>query len=126
MFDIKLNFTLKPHKSLTCKSECVIYVAVCKLCRDFYIGKTMNEEHVRMNGHRDKFQPDKYDKSALAMHIYTDHPDHIGANSYEGLSNYEVTLVESVSAEKLRFREDYYIWATQADIRHLNRYKVSR
>ena len=126
MIDVDPNFTIKPSKSLTCKSECVIYVAICKLCRDFYFGKTMSEEHIRMNGHRDKFQPDKYDKSALAMHIYTDHPDSIGETPFEGLGNYEVVLIETSSAEELRRREDYYIWITQADIRHLNRYKVSR
>ena len=59
MVDIVDNFTLKPDKTLTCKSDCVIYVARCKLCMDFYIGQTMSEEHVRMNGHRDKFHADK-------------------------------------------------------------------
>ena len=124
--DILPNFTLKPSKSLNCKSDCVIYCAICKLCRDFYFGKTMNADHVRMNGHRDKFHIDKYDKSALAMHIFVDHPDAIGDSPAEGLANYEVILVESTNAVNLRRREDYYIWITQADIRHLNRYKVSR
>ena len=109
MVDVDLNFTIKPSKSLTCKSECVIYVAICKLCRDFYFGKTMSQDYTRMNGHRDKFQPDRYDKSALAMHIYTDHPDSVGETPFEGLGNYEVILVETSSPEELRRREDYYI-----------------
>ena len=124
--DLQPNFTIKPSKFLTCKSDCVIYVARCKICFDFYFGKTMSEEHVRMNGHRDKFYPNKFDKSALAMHLFTDHPDCVGAIPNEGLCNFEVVLVEGVNAMDLRKREDYYIWITQADLRHLNRYKVSR
>ena len=124
--DIEPNFTIKPSKFLTCKSDCVIYVARCKICFDFYFGKTMSEEHVRMNGHRDKFNPDKFDKSALSMHLFTDHPDRVDAIPIGGLCNFEVVLLEGVNAMDLRKREDYYIWITQADLRHLNRYKVSR
>ena len=79
-----------------------------------------------MNGHRDKFHIDKCDKSALAMHIFKDHPDHIGLTPQEGLSNYNVAILESTSALKLRRRESYYIWATAANLRHLNRYKILR
>ena len=124
--DIDLNFTLKPSKFLNCKSECVIYAAICKLCSDFYIGKTMCPEHVRMNGHRDKFHPDKYDKSALSMHIYIDHPEFKNQTPTQCLANYQVILVETTSAVNLRQREHFYIWITQAELRHLNRYKVSR
>ena len=72
------NFSITPSKTATCKTSHILYAAICKLCRDFYFGKSLNEEHVRMNGHRSKFHPDKCDKSALAMHIFKDHPDHIG------------------------------------------------
>ena len=124
--DIDLNFTLKPSKFLNCKSECVIYAAICKLCSDFYIGKTVCPEHIRMNGHRDKFHPEKYDKSALSMHIYVDHPECKNQTPTECLANYQIILVENTSAVNLRQREDFYIWITQAELRHLNRYKVSR
>ena len=86
----------------------------------------MGPEHIRMNGHRDKFHLEKYDKSALAMHIFTDHPECAGQLPSEGLANYEVILVETTNAVNLRRREAYYIWITQAELRHLNRYKVSR
>ena len=77
-----------------------------------------------MNGHRDKFTVDKFTKSALAMHLYTDHPDHVGNSPHDGLANYNVVILESINATNLRRRESYYIWATEADLRHLNRYKV--
>ena len=86
----------------------------------------MNEEHIRMNGHRDKFYPDKYDKSALAAHIFIDHPEHIGSNPNDGLANYNIVLLETGNAENLKRRESFYIWATEADTKHLNRYKVLR
>ena len=85
----------------------------------------MGPEHLRMNGHRDKFHPEKFDKSALSMHIYTDHLECAGQIPADGLANYDVVLVETTSAANLRRREDFYIWITQADLRHLNRYKVS-
>ena len=77
-----------------------------------------------MNGHRAKFTLEKHDKSALAMHIYEDHPDHVGSTPHEGLGNYNVAILESVNPTNLRRRESYYIWTTEANIRHLNRYKV--
>ena len=77
-----------------------------------------------MNGHRDKFCMERYDKSALSMHLYSDHPAHIGSSPDEGLSNYNVVLLESANADNLRRRESFYIWSTDADIKHLNRYKV--
>ena len=77
-----------------------------------------------MNGHRDKFTFEKYDKSALAMHVFKDHPDFVGNSPREGLANYNVTILESVNPTNLRRKESFYIWSTEADFRHLNRYKV--
>ena len=79
-----------------------------------------------MNGNRDKFHKENFDKSALSMHIFTDHPESVGQTPGEGLANYVIILVETTNAINLRRREDFYIWITQADLRHLNRYKVSR
>ena len=84
----------------------------------------MNEEHIRINGHRDKFTMEKFDKSALAMHIYTDHMDHVGSCPDDGLLNFNIVILEQTSPTNLHRRESFYIWSTEADIRHLNRYKV--
>ena len=70
------------------------------------------------------FAQNAFDKSALSMHIYTDHPDHVGSTPDEGLSNYNVVLLESANAGDLRRKESFYIWSTEADVKHLNRYKV--
>ena len=120
------NFVIKPLRSANCKTSNIIYAGICKLCQDFYFGKSMNKEHIRMNGHRDKFTVDKFDKSALAMHIFTDHPDHVGNSTHDGLFNYNIAILDSVNATNLSRRESFYIWSTEADLRHLNRYKVLR
>ena len=57
--DIELNsnINLKLSKLATCKSEDVIYVCICKVCKDYYFGQTISHCSMRMNGHRDKFTP---------------------------------------------------------------------
>ena len=117
---LKNGFKIFPCKSADCKSSSVIYAGICSNCSDFYFGQTMTEEHVRMNGHRGCFSLDKFDKSALSMHIYTDHPDKVEV----GLNNYNIIILESTNAINLNRRESFFIWSTEADIRHLNRYKV--
>ena len=119
------NFTLKPCTNVNCKTD-IIYTAICKLCFHFYFGKTMTQENIRMNGHREKFCLNKFDESALSKHIYVDHPDNIGNCPEDGLSNFNIAIIESVNAPNLDRRESFYIWSTEADIRHLNRYKVIR
>ena len=116
------NFTLKPCTKANCKTENIIYAAICKLCFDFDFGKTMTEEHIRMNGHCEKFCFNKFDESALAKHIYVDHPKNIGNCPEDGLSNFNLAIIETV-VNTLNCRESFYIWSTETDIRHLNRYK---
>lgn len=42
------------------------------------LGKqSMKEDHSRMESHRNKFCHDRFDKSALSMHLYYGHPYHI-------------------------------------------------
>lgn len=118
------NFVIKPSRTANCKTCNIIYAAICKLCQDFYFGKSMNKEHIRMNGHRDKFTIEKFVKSALSMHIFTDHPNQVGNSPHDGLFNYNIAILESVNATNLSRRESFYIWSTEADLRHLNRYKV--
>ena len=124
--DILPNMTITPCRKSNCKTDCIIYTAICKLCSDFYFGKSMTEEHVRMNGHREKFCIGKFEESALSKHIYVDHPENIGDSPEEGLANFNIAILDSVNAPSLDRRESFYIWSTEADIRHLNRYKVIR
>ena len=71
-FKIRLDF------SLNCKSENVIYIGICKICKEFlqcYFGQTCNAFHIRINGHRGCFKTDNfsYEKSAFSMHSYEEH-----------------------------------------------------
>ena len=113
---ILLNFTLKPCTKANYKTENIIYAAICKLRLYFYFGITMTEEHIRINGHCEKFC---FNKSALAKHIYVDHQENIGNCPEDLLSNFNLAIIEIVNAPHLDRKESFYIWSTEADIRHL-------
>ena len=122
---VKLDFRCN------CSTESVIYVAICKICcvqnhmnvNNFYFGQTVNSLMSRCNGHRDKFKPDRFDQSALSMHVMDSHIEEFGSK----LENFDFGIVKSVSPMDLDHRaEDCLIYSTKADIVGLNRYKVSR
>ena len=115
---------LNVSKTATCQTEDVTYVYICSGCKDFYFGQTMSQFNVRMNGHRGKFDvhDDKYKKSALSFHMYEDHFDEFGCKT----KFFNCAILDHVDPNRLNRRESYYIWKTQADIRHLNRMQVVR
>ena len=59
-----------------CKTRGIIYAAQCQLCHtnNTYIGKSVNELHVRMNGHRYSFYETlkKYSRNKSALDIEVD------------------------------------------------------
>ena len=115
--NVKLDFRCD------CLTECAIYIYVCNICIDndsFYLGQTTNTCRKRSNGHRACFNARNYEKSALSLHIYKDHPQHITKK----LSNYSMGIVKSVSAANLDRAEDYHVEHFNADL-SLNRYKVT-
>ncbi len=89
---------------------------------NFYFGQTINTLMTRCNGHRSSFKMTKFDQSALSMHIMDKHPNNFG----DKLTNFDFGVVKGVSPLQLHRCEDFYIYRTDADIRGLNRYKVSR
>ena len=102
-----------------CKTDDAIYVCICELCNDFYIGQTIDPLNIRMNGHRTHFNDGKPELSALAYHITVDHPDMV---SYK-LNNYIIGLLAKCNPLNLTRRESRFIVDTKADTKHLNRYK---
>ena len=124
------NFKVKLDFRCNCATKGVIYLALCKLCDDpknlnnFYWGQTRNSLMTRNNGHRSSFsvQLDKYDKSALSMHIFDKHLE----NFTDKLNNYNFGVVKHVAPTSLDRTEDFYIYSTEADIKGLNRYKVTK
>ena len=115
--------TVKLDYRRDCSTDCAIYLYVCNNCVDndsFYIGQTINSCQTRANGHRGCFNPSSYEKSALSLHIYEDHPQHINRK----LSNYNVGVIKSVNAANLDRAEDYYVENYNANL-SLNRYKVT-
>ena len=87
----------------------------------FYVGQSINTCRGRANGHRGDFNLKSYAKSALSMHMFTDHPQ----NFDHKLQNYDLGIIESTSALNLDRKEDFYLELTKAHL-SLNRYKVTR
>ena len=112
------------NKFFNCKSENVIYIAICEHCGDYYIGQTQAPLKDRVNGHRSSFSsPSRYKDSALALHINKDHPEHMPMK----VNNYLFSvLFKFDSGHPLDKAEDSLLLKTKATTLHLNRYKVKR
>ena len=61
---------MSPHRGFFLSAYCMV-----EGCNDFYIGHTICRLRDRCSGHRDSFKPGCYKKSALAYHIFNDHPE---------------------------------------------------
>ena len=107
-------------RHLNCKSKNVIYMWICKLCKekDVYFGRTTQECHNRTNGHRASFDDEKWDKSALSMHARDMHQTSFS------LDIFSVSIVKKVSPQQLRREEYRFIDKYQTLSLGLNRYKV--
>ena len=117
---IKLDF------SLNCKSDNIIYVARCNICHfnsesQFYFGQTCNRFHVRLNGHRACFKLDNlaYEKSALSMHIFTDHVSTFD----DKLGNFSFGIIQQVAPCNLDRSEDFHVLNSTSDILGKNCHK---
>ena len=112
---------LRPREG-SCNLQDIIYVAVCDICSDFYIGHTIDKLRIRINGHRSSFKPGLYKKSALAFHIFTDHNENISL----GLDNFSIGVIKQLDPRYLLGAENLLIIKFEADSQHLNRYKAVR
>ena len=115
--------TIKANKSANCKSKNSIYLAVCTIYSDFYLGRTQQALHLRVNGHRDKFTPISYKLSALAHHIRVDHPDKFALK----VDNFYFSILHTFqNGNSLDKMEGSLVKATRALVLRLNRYKPPR
>ena len=125
----KARVTIKGRRKIirtgkgTCTTRNVIYLAVCKCCRKYYIGKTIQELHARTNQHRSSFL--KYAKSrgkmaiqnkdmdtyALGIHLYDEHK----LDKMTDFDNaYEIHILEVCSPRILDMREHMLIHKYEA------------
>ena len=116
--DVDINLDMK----LNCTDNNIIYVAHCKWCPEFYVGRSTTSMSIRNNGHRSKFNSKDVNKSALALHIYQSHRDKWDSK----LQNYTFGLILKCPGDQLDKYEDIYVEKTQARIFGLNRMKVQR
>jgi hypothetical protein len=114
------NKELKIPKNLSCKSKDCIYLCVCSQCsqNNSYFGKTMQEYHNRMTGHRQSFNINKFMKSALSMHAYDCH------DGETNLSDYKLAVIKTVPPRRLRREEFIFIDKYETQTKGLNRYQV--
>ena len=106
--------------NLNCKSKEVVYLCVCKRCchNNAYFGQTVQEEHNRMTGHREKFNINKYHKSALSMHAYDEH------NGELTLEDFNIAVMKKATPRRLNREEYIFIDKFDTLARGLNRYQV--
>ena len=112
--------TIQIPKHLNCKARNIIYMWVCKLCREHkvYFGRTIQECHDRTSGHRSCFTEDKWEKSALSMHAKEVHQTSFS------LDIFAVSVIKKVSPQQLRREEFKFIDKYRTNSLGLNRYKV--
>ena len=111
--------TLYIPRHLNCKSRNIIYMWICKLCREkeTYFGRTTQECHNRTSGHRGCFDQEKWDKSALSMHAREVHQMQFS------LDIFTVAVVKKVSPQRLRREEYKFVEKFRTNAMGLNRYK---
>ena len=116
------DFIFKGHSKLktakgNCKTKFICYCARCKICSKKYVGKSTQECHCRLNGHRDCLKQyvnshvdidssqDK-DKFSLAWHLDKEH----NIRSLSGLDDhFEFTILEKCTPKNLELKEHLWI-----------------
>ena len=107
-----------PH-SLNCKARNIIYMWMCKICREkeIYFGRTTQECHDRTSGHRACFTDAKFEGSAMSMHAKDVHQTRFS------LDIFSVAVIKKVSPQRLRREEFKFIDKFRTKLMGLNRYK---
>ena len=111
---------VKLVQNVNCKTENVIYFAQCKKCNkeNSYVGKTTQEFHHRVMGHRSKFTKDAFQKSALSMHLFEEH------SLEHNIDSFEFSILKCTPALNLHREEFRYIEKLRTKTFGLNCMKV--
>ena len=94
--------TFLVRASATCKTENLIYLIECKLCKKQYVGETENRLHIRLNGHRSDITNKRLEKP-VAHHFNL--PGH-------SLGDLTITVIEKIHHPDVQLRrrcESYWI-----------------
>ena len=114
--------TVKLARNVTCKTSDVIYAQICQGCdsENVYIGQTSQKFSDRNTGHRNKFNFENYEESALSYHSFLDH----GLNA--DLSNFKCAIVKKCGFLNLDREEYKLVERLRCKSLGLNRCKISR
>ena len=114
----------KLPKNVNCKSTNVIYGDVCQdpECvqngENLYVGQTLQAFHKRNNGHRNCFNADDFEKSALSTHAMLDHDFNIN------FDNYKCAILKKTSHLNLDREEYKFTEKLRTNVLGLNRCKI--
>ena len=122
VLEIKNNNKSAMSAGGNCKSRGVVYAAQCKLCtkNNTYIGKTTQELHCRINGHRhsfyeivkcfnrdkDNFSPLIDDTNVLGAHLVVKHGK-CARSDFN--ANFTFTILKLVNPKTIRINEQSFI-----------------
>ena len=102
----------------------VIYGDVCQdpECvqngENLYVGQTLQAFHKRNNGHRNCFNADDFEKSALSTHAMLDHDFNIN------FDNYKCAILKKTSHLNLDREEYKFTEKLRTNVLGLNRCKI--
>ena len=114
--------SVKLAQNVNCKTENVIYFAQFKKCNkeNSCVGKTTQECHHRVTGHRSKFTKDAFQKFALSTHSFEEH------SLEHSIDSFEFSILKRTPALNLHREEFRYIEKLRTKSFGLNRIKVIR
>ena len=113
--------SVKLAQNVNCKTENVIYFAQCKKCNkeNSCVGKTTQEFHHRVTGHRSKFTKDAF-RSLPYLRI------HLKNSLEHSIDSFEFSILKRTPALNLHREEFRYIEKLRTKTFGLNRIKVIR
>ena len=97
----------------TCSTYNIIYLVICKLCYDPYVGRSTREMKKRMLEHRNAFYDilrgkacnESDDVSSLGIHLH----EH-GCHTMEAFdNNFLVSIIDNCSPSSMEVKENKYI-----------------
>ena len=83
------------------------------------IGRTITPLNIRTDGRRAHFTDGRPERSALSKHIQVDHPEMFHLHT----DNYRVGILDHANPLALDRIENRFVIETDADTKHLNKYK---
>ena len=97
--------TFQINHELNCDDKCLIYLLKCKICKNKYIGKTMDVFWLRWNNCKDNDRRFQRNESCMQQHFY-EYFYSKGLNGFLGIVS--ISLIEITDGFQPKKRENYW------------------